>query len=78
MKGLWLVGMNVTVICFYTSPTTLERWIGRSAIKFCAIVIRIHHSFKLGVVVSGKDFSVETTVVSLLDTMALLIRWLVT
>ena len=76
MKGLWLVEMNV--ICFYTSPTTLEQWIGRSAIKFCAIVIRIHCSFKLGDVVSGKDFSVETTVVGLLDTMALVIGWSVT
>ena len=67
MKGLWLVEMNV--ICFYTSPTTLEQWIGRSAIKLCAIVIRIHRSFKLGVVVSGKD---------LLDTVAPLIGWSVT
>ena len=76
MKGLWLVEMNV--ICFYTSPTTLEQWIGRSAIKFCAIVIRIHHSSKLGVVSNGKDFSIETTVVGLLDTVALLIGWSVT
>ena len=35
-------------------------------------------SFKLEAVVSGKDFSVETTVVGLLDTMVLLIGWSVT
>ena len=32
-------------------------------------------SFKLWVVVSEKDFSVETTIVGLLDTMVLLIGW---
>ena len=35
-------------------------------------------SFKLGVVDSEKDFSVETTVVGLLDIMVLLIGWSVT
>ena len=35
-------------------------------------------SFKLVVVVSGKDFSIETTVVGLLDLQAPLIKWSVT
>ena len=32
-------------------------------------------SFKLVVVVSGKDFSIETTVVGLLDSQSPLIKW---
>ena len=36
------------------------------------------NSFKLVVVVSEKDFSVETTVVGLLDSQALMIKWSVT
>ena len=35
-------------------------------------------SFKLGVVVNKKDFSIETTVVGLKDIIVLLIRWSVT
>ena len=35
-------------------------------------------SFKLGIVVNEKDFSIETTVVGSLDIMVLLIRWSVT
>ena len=35
-------------------------------------------SFKLGIVVNEKDFSVETTVVGSLDIMVLLIGWSVT
>ena len=32
----------------------------------------------LGVVVSGKDFFIETTVVGLLDTVVMLVGWSVT
>ena len=32
----------------------------------------------LGVVVSGKDFSIETIVVGLLDTVVMLVGWSVT
>ena len=63
-KGLWLV--EKYVICFHTSPTTLEQRIGSQLLSSVQLFAGFTNcdSFKLGVVVSEKDFSIEITVAS--------------
>ena len=75
-KGLWLV--EKYVICFHIlHQLLLNSGLGDQLLSSVQLFAGFTNcdNFKLGVVVSEKDFSVETTVVGLLNTMVLLIGW---
>ena len=70
---------EVSEICILHQLLLYSR-LGDQKLSFVQLLagFTICDSFKLGIVVNEKDFSVETTVVGSLDIMVLLIGWSVT